>query len=217
MNSSRAIISQSQWCKVQGSLKSHAYDKEAYEYSISQRYLTRKKQSEGTVTSSHESIYLVKLEGLLRDAQTVQELAGLDDIPKTERNDDSSTSFCVVSGSSRDKITKALLQKGGQLFEPVFLPVKRAAKSLSPDSIYPAFGIDTTLPQFRSDSSKQSRPSPQQDDYPVSYFFYGTLTDKERLGKMFSCEPEAIWLRAARVSGARLTTWADKYKSLLSA
>lgn len=193
------------------------YDKEAYEYSISPRYLARKKKAQRAVALNPSSTYLVKLEGLLKDAKAVQELARLDTVPRIERDANTLAMFCTVTGDSRDRIIKALAEKEELLFKPTFVCVSRAAKELSSDTIYPTLGIDTTLPQFRSNGSKDMTPSPHQDEYPVLYFFYGTLADTERLGRILSCRADSISLRDARVSGGRLTTWAGKYTGLLNA
>jgi hypothetical protein len=63
---------------------------------------------------------------------------------------------------------------------PTFAYISMAEKDLCPVSRYPTLGIpETTLPQFHWDSEEGA--TPQQDQYPVSYFFYGTLAEPGRL------------------------------------
>lgn len=50
-----------------------------------------------------------------------------------------------------------------------------AAKDFSADSIHPTLGKDCTMPQHRLGSDTDSLP--HQSQYPVFYFFYGTLAD----------------------------------------
>lgn len=90
-------------------------------------------------------------------------------------------------------------------------------RSLSNTSIYPTLGMDSTLPQHRLDDTCLDAPfSPAQDEYPVWYFFYGTLADAAFLLKLLSLsqEPE---LRSASIEGGTIRTWAGRYRSLVEA
>jgi hypothetical protein len=49
---------------------------------------------------------------------------------------------------------------------------------MSSSSMTPTLGINATLPQHRLVSS------PHQEQYPILYFFYGTLADPEQLCKV---------------------------------
>ena len=88
-----------------------------------------------------------------------------------------------------------------------------AKKNLSNDTLYPTLGIDTTLPQYRGIPSDDVV---KQDEFPVSYFFYGTLgfADLIRLMKLLELDllPK---VRRAHIKGGTLKQWGGKYKALV--
>lgn len=93
-------------------------------------------------------------------------------------------------------------------FATNILPDRTAEKALSSDSLHPTLGIEATLPQFRSTNA-----SPRNDEYPVWYFFYGTLADPDVLTSQTGVEvPRLI---PAHISGGVLKTWGGKYKALV--
>ncbi|KAI9735667.1 MAG: hypothetical protein M1834_001683 [Cirrosporium novae-zelandiae] len=59
---------------------------------------------------------------------------------------------------------------------------------------------------------------PAQGQYPIWYFFYGTLTSSSILSQKLSLpEDETPVLLPAFVTGGKLGTWAGKYKALVDA
>lgn len=55
-----------------------------------------------------------------------------------------------------------------------------------------------------------------QNQYPVWYFFYGTLANTEVLSRQLSLPEDKISLLApAIISGGVIKTWASKYKALV--
>lgn len=93
-------------------------------------------------------------------------------------------------------------------FTTNILPDRTAEKNLSPDSLHPTLGVESTLPQFRGINA-----SPHNDEYPVWYFFYGTLADPDILTLVTGVEePRLI---PAHISGGVLKTWGGKYKALV--
>ena len=57
---------------------------------------------------------------------------------------------------------------------------------------------------------------PTQDQYPVWYFFYGTLANPDLLSGLLNLpEANSPILRPARVSQGIIKTWAHKYKALI--
>lgn len=92
--------------------------------------------------------------------------------------------------------------------------VSAAIKNLSKDSARPSLGIDTTLPQYRSESGK--RYEPEQNQYPVWYFFYGTLTEPARLSELMGLPVERIPpLQKAQISGDVIKRWGGKHNALI--
>ena len=56
----------------------------------------------------------------------------------------------------------------------------------------------------------------QQDEYPVTYFFYGTLTDPDFLVQLLCLPEEEIpVLKPAHITHGILRTWRGKYKALV--
>ncbi|KAL7941551.1 hypothetical protein V8C42DRAFT_178031 [Trichoderma barbatum] len=128
--------------------------------------------------------------------------------------------FCLLS--SKDKT--AFLSALPKACQPTLIRVSVARKALCSTSFYPTLGIDTTLPQFRPDcsdsTSSLSYVRPAQDEYPVWYFFYGTLADANILAHVIGVgegEETAIEYKRARICRGRLSTWGGRYSALVDA
>lgn len=65
------------------------------------------------------------------------------------------------------------------------------------------------MPQHRPDSENDPKLVPKQDQYPVWYFFYGTLGDPVRLRRLLSLGNEPSYV-SAKIRGT-LGAWAGKY------
>lgn len=116
-------------------------------------------------------------------------------------------------------------------FAPVFLKVKEVLASGQYGkvvSLYPTLGVDTILPQFRLDNRLLENVSasdtfplvrPAQNEYPVWYFFYGTLADASILSRIISLREEqnSIKYKRACVRRGRLSTLNEKYLGLMDA
>ncbi|KAK1520720.1 uncharacterized protein CCOS01_10839 [Colletotrichum costaricense] len=98
------------------------------------------------------------------------------------------------------------------------LPPLFADKKLSATSMHPTLGPKATLPHHHPNSEplieSDQRLLPTQDQYPLWYFFYGTLADPTVLNNLLGIEPV---YRAAKVHGGRLATWGGKFKALVDA
>lgn len=212
------------WKEISHEKESLGFDKESYEYSLSPRWLARRAKAQKVETSSSfssssmvavESMYLVKLEGSIPNAATLQRLAGLSTPPEVKTGQGYTKElFGVIDGHGRTKLL-ASLPKGSST---TIISISRARKDMSWDSAYPTLGIDTTLPQHRPVSFPPTAtfrgPQPTNEEYPVWYFFYGTLGDEERLSRLLGPN-HPISLTPAWISGGRLGTWAGRYKALV--
>ncbi|KAI9146815.1 hypothetical protein HJFPF1_13383 [Paramyrothecium foliicola] len=219
----RASIPFLVWQEISQQKKSLGFDKESYEYSLSPRWLSRHtKVAETNFSFSYSSstntqaeiTYLVKLEGDIPDAATLQQLAGLPTPPEVKTGDGETIElFGVIDGQGKVRLL-ANLPRG----RPVtIIPVSMARKDLSWDSAYPTLGLETTLPQNRAHSlpaPSNQKLRPPSGLFPVWYFFYGTLADEERLGRLLGPD-HPISLPPAWITGGRLGTWAGKYKALM--
>ncbi|OIW22868.1 hypothetical protein CONLIGDRAFT_545902, partial [Coniochaeta ligniaria NRRL 30616] len=178
--------------------------------------------------------YLFRFEGPIADAEALRDFANLPFLPlvlhgtsddnkianngeddMADNNNTANAQFCLVDGKTRLLILRKLAELQST-FRPTFIRDSKAKKELSPTSLYPTIGIDTTLPQFRLHGSSDAKLVPAQDMYPVWYFFYGTLAEGAVLSRLL-CMPanQPPTYRKARLRGGRLTTWARKYKALI--
>jgi hypothetical protein len=128
--------------------------------------------------------------------------------------EDGIAEFCQISELDIPKI-KEWLVKTYPTVRPVFAPINKARKALSPISAYPTLGYDTTLPHHRPKSSACFEYLPTQDQYPMWYFFYGTLADSSFLAELFGSSGEAPMLLPAVIYGGKLRTWGRKYNALI--
>ncbi|KAB8277322.1 hypothetical protein BDV30DRAFT_205009 [Aspergillus minisclerotigenes] len=162
----------------------------------------------------YTTIYLVKVEGPLASPFHIQKIAGLLEPPplKAGEGELGSAIFCLIKGTTRLAILSAL---SNTTHKPTFIRVNMADKHLSNYSMSPYLGsdIDPTLPHHRAQSMDQIF-LPAQNQYPVRYFFYGTLSDPEILARKLSL-PELPILRRAMVKGGRIKMWGGKYKALV--
>ncbi|KAL5334505.1 hypothetical protein BJX70DRAFT_17400 [Aspergillus crustosus] len=164
----------------------------------------------------HKTTYLVKLEGPLCTASKVQELARMTRLPEqvSGTGDESGdATFCFVNGAEKTAISTALSGHNQTEFTPTFIRINRAHKALATGNMAPCLGFDPTLPQHRPAEATQTF-LPSEDQYPVWYFFYGTLTDPDVLIEKLELDTLPV-LRSVTVKGAQLRTWGGKYKALV--
>jgi hypothetical protein len=114
-----------------------------------------------------------------------------------------------------------LVAQSEQNFTPVIVPEGKAYKELSAESRYPTLGKDMTLPQHRPQVPHLLKTCPEfaptQHQYPVWYFFYGTLGSVSKLRSLLSLpEDPTPALHEATTTGGTLETWGDgKYFALV--
>ncbi|KAI8941265.1 hypothetical protein NX059_002495 [Plenodomus lindquistii] len=150
--------------------------------------------------------YLFKLEPPLSTAEKVQEIAKLGTKPQVLRNPSDGSRYVEVDSVARHAIMHHL-QCASNAFLVMHVP---AEKALSEVSIAPALGLDATLPQHRPATS----PVPLQNEWPVPYFFYGTLADPARLRQMLEIEGEPKLLPAS-IQRGNIKIWGGKYRALV--
>ncbi|KAI1134879.1 hypothetical protein F5Y05DRAFT_194439 [Hypoxylon sp. FL0543] len=212
---SRILVTESHWEIVRAEKEAQGYDKEAYEHSCS--LATRASLAipqKVTSKTTRPSFYLLKLEGPLSSVDQVKAAAGLDEVPtELSGTDDTGEpmAFCKIDMEGKDKILDFLSRQGSR-FQPTFVRYSKAEKDLPSGSAYPTLSVDTTMPQHRPDSMDDPKLSPTQNEYPVWYFFYGTLADPVVLRRLLGCDP--IY-KPASVSRGVLKTWGGKYKALV--
>lgn len=129
--------------------------------------------------------------------------------------EDGDAQFCVVNGREKQAIERWLGGRGNG-FMPMFASIRMAYKDFDGSSLYPTLGVDHTLPHHRTINNTFTF-LPAQAQYPVWYFFYGTLADIPTLSHVLSVsEAEVPDLRPATVEGGLMKTWGDgKYNALV--
>ena len=221
--------------QVRAEKEAQGFDKETYEHSCQAQAQSRSNTRTPTTTpvvpsGKAVSYYLLKMEGPLSDLDTIRTVGRIHaaskvtSIPGTD-DEGNPTKFCVVDLSARTHIegwlaAAAAAEKGIPFFRPTFVPYSRGAdKSLSSTSLAPTLGVDATLPHRRIDSTTATEPRPTQSEYPVWYLFYGTLADRDVLGRLLGVldDGDSVYVRyrPASVAGGRLVEWGGKYKALV--
>lgn len=206
----RPRVSDQHWALVHEAKEAEGHDRESYEYSMSMNPVKAKQRNETRPTDSRN---LCLLEGPLESAEKVRIAAGLPTLPKVHKgldDDGKPLDFVVLDAQETIRLVSAF---EGQVFQPKLTCIPSPAdKELSPTSPYPLLGIDTTLPQYRPQGTDLVYPA--QNQYPVVYFFYGTLGESDRLMRLLGLRT-APKLEPATVAGARIKSWAGTYKALV--
>ncbi|KAI4595463.1 hypothetical protein KJ359_006809 [Pestalotiopsis sp. 9143b] len=214
----RTTITIGHWDMIRDQKEAEGHDKESYEHyldiSKQARQISRHTSSLPTMilAKPKPARFLLKLDGPLSDITIIQQAANLSRLPKLRKGTDDSghpVRFCEIDSLARDQITAFAQQNTlSYNFATNILPDRTAEKNLSPDSLHPTLGVESTLPQFRGADA-----SPHNDEYPVWYFFYGTLADPDILTAQTGVEePRLI---PAHISGGVLKTWGGKYNALV--
>ncbi|THX80911.1 hypothetical protein D6D05_04352 [Aureobasidium pullulans] len=145
---------------------------------------------------------------LWHDIQASKEAQGHD--PESSDPNTSST-FCYITATEEHLILQGLLNLNIS-YEPHFITINMAPKDLQPSSASPTLGIkEPTLPQHRPDKSTDLI---LQHQYPVYYFFYGTLAEPEILQRVLELGEQVPVLQKAYVKGAEIKM-VGRYKALV--
>ncbi|KAM0084958.1 hypothetical protein ACKRZS_002780 [Fusarium odoratissimum] len=216
----RFTVSQDHWAVERDRMEAEGHDHESYEHScirtsrdaINQRQEMNMKEKRRLRAST----FLVKLEGPLHSIQAVIQAVGKSSADSTQvlaATDLSRqpSSFFKVNGIDKLAIEGWLRENPYPGFTPTFIRDLNAPKVLSSNSVHPTLGLDTTLPQYRLGSDEIPRPA--QKEYPVGYFFHGTLADPSVLTKLLGSDSQVEYY-AAKIRGGALKTW-GRYNALV--
>ncbi|KAK3639091.1 hypothetical protein LTR56_012640 [Elasticomyces elasticus] len=205
-------------------LESIAYREQDPELALKEDVKSAMRQfsvNEGVLCDPNQE-YLLKLGGPFDSPETVRSIANLSTVPKiynasstTDAADDDddeeeTARFIKVTATTRQALLTWVQPSG---YEPLFIALSVARKALAADSMAPMLGIDTTMPQHRLNGEEAL---PRQDQYPVYYFFYGTLADTEVLRRHLDGDvPEGYYtLLPASITGGRVEMW-GQYRALV--
>ncbi|KAF4901606.1 hypothetical protein CGCVW01_v013291 [Colletotrichum viniferum] len=160
--------------------------------------------------------YLLKLENSIDSLKDVRRLGRMTMPPEVfsgTSEDGDKTKFCKIGEESEFHILQHFRQTKPH-FQPTIIRYNAADKDLLKTSVYPTLGCDVTLPQNRITGDDDKRLLPAQNEYPVWYFFYGTLADPDVLREQLGVE---VNYREASIKRGVLKTWGAKYKALVDA
>ncbi|MCJ1407648.1 hypothetical protein MMC19_001719 [Ptychographa xylographoides] len=213
------------WELVRAEKVANGYDREAYEFELQRQRTSYPPASGGCALQkeihakhSDKASYLMMLGGPLDHPAIIQRAAKLSKLPKVVvgSGDGGKAQFARIDGDAKSEIHQWLrANETYRRYRPTFIRDKRAQKLFSSSSVAPTLGIDSTLPQHRlRDTDEISLPA--QDQYPVWYFFYGTLADRACLSKVLELlDEDALVLKGATITRGILQLWGDKYKALV--
>ncbi|MCJ1474785.1 hypothetical protein MMC13_003445 [Lambiella insularis] len=210
----RHRVSDYHWKYVQLDKEAAGYDREAYEHDLQlavDRALHPLTPEEAPDTAS----YLFKLTPLLASAAAIQTAFDLPTAPAVRHGAESEAGFvrfAEVDGRTKNAI-KAYLHEADPTLRSMFIRICKAAKDFSSTSSHPTLGVESSLPQHRL-SCRDAEHLPAQNEFPVWYFFYGSLADDARLSRLLGVAEAGVVLKGARVAGGVLTRWGD-YKALV--
>lgn len=193
------------------------HDKESYEYLYLCTPKPQPRSKQGVVEDPYAE-YILKLEGPLKLLwEWPEELrsvaGGLEVFEGEETTDEEKVDFVIVGEEVKEVIELYFEKSGANYFWPMFIRYKVAPKKLSTFSRYPTLGIESTLSQYRLDDSEVVKPT--RNEYPVWYFFYGTLAEPDRLTRLLSLD-EQPQLEQAHIQRGVITSWGDgKYQALV--
>ncbi|KIW28452.1 uncharacterized protein PV07_08118 [Cladophialophora immunda] len=209
-NYSKTRITDELWDTVKSRKEAEGYDREAYEYS-----LKNQQQARGlTAAPCVSGTFIMQLTWPLDSPEKVKDVAGLKEAPSmaTGAGDHGQVDFCQIDGVTRVKLLDWVAEHHGG-FQLTIVRLIKAKKSLCSQSIAPTLALDATMPQNRLDDDKDI-PRPLQDEYPVWYFFYGTLGNPEVLKHHLNLDTEPS-LVPAHIEGGEVGLWSGKYKALV--
>ncbi|KAJ9604859.1 hypothetical protein H2200_010974 [Cladophialophora chaetospira] len=210
----RTSISDELWDTISSTIESDGYDREAYEYSLSLQPRTSK--DDRCVSTEQNASFLVKLEAPIDTPERLSVAAGLDTVPTSTCGDGEfdQAEFCEVSFNGKQRLVQWLAIRS-PFFRPTIIRIAKSAKDLCSYSAAPTLGLEATLPHNREDLDFANHvTSPAQNEYPVWYFFYGTLMDPADLSRQISLDDEPA-LIDAHVEGGRLRAWGP-YKAIVN-
>ncbi|KAF5253254.1 hypothetical protein FANTH_1850 [Fusarium anthophilum] len=213
-------VSDDHWALMRGRMEAEGHDRESYEHSYNRTshdaVNQRKEMTMEEKRRLRDAVFLIKLEGPFSSVQAVIQAADLWSPSSTEVLPATNLygqpcSFFKINGMDKLAIEAWLKEHPHPGFTPTIIKDPYARKDLSSTSLYPTLGLDTTLPQFRPGPA--TRPLPAQNEYPVWYFFYGTLADPSVLSKLFGSDFQAQYT-AAKIRDGALKTW-GQYNALV--
>lgn len=215
-NIARPRIPDELWDDIKEAKEKGGYDREAYEYEVFCHSKRPRPSPAKKIVTDDTHIYAVLISGPLDSLEKIEDVAGLSTTPRSgtvvSESDADANAICYIDRRAKQRILDWLSREGSD-YKPVFMTFSIARKQLSTFSAYPTLGVDTTFPQNRATNDKAVM-EPGQNQYPVWYFFYGTLAEPDRLMRLLELNSLPV-LETAHVFGGAIQIWGNKYKALV--
>jgi len=217
----RPTVSDEVWILMRSKLD--GYDREAFEHELS---LNQTSPSRPAASVDSKAVLQPVTQVLLKlgrgdlseplstrdEVQAAARMSAATKVFTGDGEDGGGVTFCQLDTIAQEHVRSYLIKIGSR-FQPMFVPYSQATKDLDEHSAYPMLGLDTTLPQNRLQNEKDL-VKPRQSQYPVQYFFYGTLADPQVLTRVLLLRHPPTY-QLATIAGGILKTWASKYKALV--
>ncbi|KAM5383424.1 hypothetical protein ACJZ2D_002117 [Fusarium nematophilum] len=203
----RYAISDAHWNTMRAVLEDQGLDREVYEFVLSgakRSPLPELMREEIQDRRLECRRYLIKMEGPLSPrhgyagpgwlALYPYNYAHAVECPGRKR------SFWELDGVELGQLQETLGRNSTEPWPPCF-GYSEAPKDLTCNSVYPALGVDATLPQARAPNSGVV-PRPAQDEYPVWYFAHDYRAEGDYLAHLIGgpCERLPATLRGGLVT-----------------
>lgn len=174
------------------------------------------------------SEWLLKLEGPYSTVERLRQLLALSESPEVFKgksmDQEADADFCLVDGKALRALL-ALIRKERPGINPTTVEYSRASKDFCSQCVVPMLGLDCSMrsldcsmPQNRLTQYCET-PKPMQNQYPVYYFFYGTLADSSTLHRLLGHldgEDGHYPLQPAKIHGGTLRlSVGGTYKALI--
>ncbi|EXJ94209.1 hypothetical protein A1O1_02602 [Capronia coronata CBS 617.96] len=208
---SRIRVANELWVAVKSEKQAEGHDRESYEYS-----LMRPQKRDSCREYDERGRFILQLAGPLTTPEIIQNAAALNKIPTLSEGvgEDGPARFCEIDGAAKRRLL-SWVAKHHCGFQPTIIRLSKAKKELCTHTPAPMLGRNCALPQYRADHA-DFEPVPSPDQYPVWYFFYGTLADPDVISQHLGLGKTPNYV-PAHVTGGRIRTWAGKYKALVEA
>lgn len=216
MNGLDSIVSEDLWDSVREQEESLGHDRLTYSHWLARAsaWKTTPRPSEATFDDKE---HLVQLGGPFDSPEILATILGCREPPPSFHGESldgaQATQFCRIDGRAKARLLEYIIQTRSD-YSPLIVATSYARKIFCSHCAAPLLGVDTSLPQHRLDIAP---PSPAQAQYPVWYFFYGTLCNTEILNAIFRYldGDTSYEMVPARIRGGKMGTWgAGKYKAL---
>ncbi|KAH9871747.1 hypothetical protein J1614_006003 [Plenodomus biglobosus] len=163
-----------------------------------------------------EATYLLRLAPPLATPHSLATALNLPRVPilQTGTTEHGTASFCQLSQSALLALDTWTTQHApSQHWTKI-----RISRAHRDTGALPLLGRDATLPQHRPHAADcaSSGSNGLGCEYPVPYFFYGTLADPARLARLFGVAASQLaGLQRAVLLDGRVRVWAGRYKAVV--